>query len=156
MDFTTHTTGRQILARKFKHLLNILALRFSIRLNDKLENIIILINRPDTLLFFDEIIHTAGFIGLGLLTIHSISGSVEVFHNAYYGIHVSLVLLGLTSFLLLIFKKTKGLLQALKNKKSEIVCAVLVSLIITLLVEGSKYPSGVSRKWFLFIGLFLL
>ena len=60
-----------------------------------------------------------------------------VFHNSYYGIYVSLGLLGLISYLLLNLKLMNGLRQAFKNNKSEIMYPICLSLIITLLIDGN-------------------
>lgn len=114
-----------------------------------------LINRGNMLIYFDQIIKTSGFIGVGPLTIHTLSGTDMVFHSSYYGIYVSLGLLGLISFLLLNVKIMNGLRQALKNNKSEIMYSICLSLIITLLIDGIKVsfwriPPTVFIYWFVF------
>jgi hypothetical protein len=114
-----------------------------------------LINRADMLVYFNEIVKTTGLIGIGPLTIHTLGGTDMVFHDCYYGIYVSLGLLGLVSFLLLNLNMVRDLHQAFRNSRSEILYAICLALIITLLVDGIKVsfwriPPTVFIYWFVF------
>jgi hypothetical protein len=123
--------------------------------DDPGNNFFALINRPEMLIYFDPIVKTSGIIGVGPLTIHTLSGTVMVFHNGYYGIYVSLGLLGLFSYLLLNFNIMKGLQRTFQNNRSEIMYSISFSLLITLLIDAIKVsfwriPPTVFIYWFVF------